>query len=112
MPSPRFATGAVVLAIAGLSVAQDPPKPPARPDPQSTYEPRSGPGAGQEFLAKFVGDWDVAKAFYPRGGGEPSRSAGECRQTMVHGGRFLRSEFTFGKGTDATTGTGLDRKSV
>jgi hypothetical protein len=26
---------------------------------------------------------------------------------MVHGGRFLRSEFTFGSGKDATTGTGL-----
>ncbi len=81
-------------------------QPPQGKDPQSSYEPRSGPGAGQKFLQKFVGDWDVAKAFYPRGGGEPSRAKGTCRQTMIHGGRFLQSEFVFGEGNAKTTGTG------
>jgi hypothetical protein len=80
--------------------------PPAPKDPQSTYEPRSAPGAGQKFLEKFVGDWDVAKTFYSRAG-DPARQAGECRQTMTHDGRFLRSEFVFGQGDTKTTGTGL-----
>jgi hypothetical protein len=83
-----------VLAALGLlaGAGQSPPQP---KDPQSSYEPRSGPGAGQKYLTRFVGEWDVAKAFYPRTG-EPARSKGECRQTMINGGRFLQSEFTFG----------------
>jgi len=75
-------------------------------DPQSKYEPRSQPGEGQKFLQKFVGDWDVAKTFYPRSG-DPVRQQGECRQTMIHGGRFLQSDFTFRRGDEKTTGTGL-----
>ncbi|HJT77341.1 MAG TPA: DUF1579 family protein [Gemmataceae bacterium] len=75
-------------------------------DPQAAYEPRSAPGAGQKFLEKFAGDWDVAKTFYPRSG-EPVRVKGECRQTMINGGRFLRSEFVFGEGAARTTGLGL-----
>src|SRR5262249_10924129 len=75
-------------------------------DPQSTFEPRSGPGAGQKFLEKFVGDWDVVKSFFPRSG-EPARSRGECRQTMIHDGRFLRSEFVFGQDKGKTTGLGI-----
>lgn len=83
-----------------LASAQD------KKDPQSTYEPRSAPGAGQKFLERFVGDWDVQKSFFPRTG-EPVRQKGECKQTMMHGGRFLRSEFVFGEGESKTTGTGI-----
>jgi hypothetical protein len=97
-----WAVFAVVWTFSGAANAQ----PPGR-DPQSTIEPRSGPGAGQEYLRKFVGEWDVAKAFYPRGGGEPSRAQGTCRQTMIHDGRFLQSEFAFGTGQTKTTGLGL-----
>ena len=75
-------------------------------DPQSEYEPRSRPGEGQKFLQKFVGDWEVAKTFHPRAGA-PVRHKGECRQTMMHDGRFLRSEFVFGQGDRKTTGLGL-----
>jgi hypothetical protein len=75
-------------------------------DPQSSFEPKSKPGAGQKFLEKFVGDWQVAKTFHPRMG-EPNRQKGECRQTMIHGGRFLQSEFTFEADGEKTTGTGL-----
>ncbi len=75
-------------------------------DPQSEYEPRSKPGEGQKFLQKFVGDWDVTKTFHPRSG-EPARQKGECRQTMIHGDRFLQSHFTFRRGEEKTTGTGL-----
>lgn len=97
----------LALALALLAVPAALTQPPAKPqDPQSTFEPRSNPGAGQKFLEKFVGDWDVEKAFFPRSG-DPSRSRGECRQTMIHGGRFLRSEFTFEGRGGKSTGTGL-----
>lgn len=76
-------------------------------DPQSTIEPRSAPGVGQKFLEKFVGEWDVAKTFYPRGGGEPARTSGECKQQMIHDGRFLQSDFTFKQGDTKSTGMGL-----
>jgi hypothetical protein len=79
---------------------------PEKKDPQSTYEPRSKPGAGQKFLEKFVGDWDVDKAFFPQSG-EPARQKGECKQSMMHDGRFLRSEFVFGEGDRKTTGLGI-----
>jgi hypothetical protein len=94
---------AVLLTAGPLAAADDPPK---KQDPQNTFEPRSGPGVGQKFLEKFVGDWDVVKTFYPRTG-DPSRQAGTCRQTMIHGGRFLQSEFVFGQGEGKTTGLGL-----
>src|SRR5262245_51278922 len=74
-------------------------------DPQSTFEPRSAPGAGQKFLEKFAGDGEVVKTFYPRTG-DPVRSKGECKQTMIHGGRFLESRFVFQGSSGKTTGTG------
>jgi hypothetical protein len=75
-------------------------------DPLQSFEPKSKPGAGQKFLEKFVGDWDVVKTFHPRKG-EPVRVAGSCKQTMIHAGRFLQSEFTFTSNTGPTTGLGL-----
>lgn len=104
MTFPRCRLALFPLAIVVLVGAGQPPA--QQKDPQSSYEPRSGPGAGQKFLAKFVGDWDVVKTFHPRSG-EPSGQRGTCRQTMEHDGRFLKSEFTFGQGDTKTTGTGL-----
>jgi hypothetical protein len=75
-------------------------------DPQATFEPRSGPGLGQKFLQKFVGEWDVVKAFHPRAG-EPFKMTGTCKQTMTQEGRFLQSEFIFNAKTGKTTGTGV-----
>lgn len=101
--SARSATVALLMMAwpaAAIVGAQD------KNDAQSTYEPRSKPGAGQKLLEKFTGDWDVVKTFYPRSG-ERARASGECRQTMVHEGRFLRSEFTFVSGQVKTTGTGI-----
>jgi hypothetical protein len=86
--------------------AQEKTAPARQKDPQSEYEPRSKPGEGQKILQAFVGDWDVTKTFHPRSG-EPVRQKGECRQTMIHGGRFLQSDFTFRRGEEETTGTGL-----
>jgi hypothetical protein len=75
-------------------------------DPQEKFEPKSKPGAGQKYLEKFAGEWVVDKTFFPKSG-QPARMKGECRQTMIQGGRFLQSEFTFhAKGGD-TTGLGL-----
>jgi hypothetical protein len=99
----KWALALSVILIAPLA-AQQPPK--DKRDPQSAIEPRSGPGEGQKFLEKFVGDWDVAKTFHPRSG-EPVRQKGECNQSLIHGGRFLKSEFVFGSGPTRTTGTGI-----
>jgi hypothetical protein len=98
----------VILLVLALCVAPGISQPPEKKsDAQSTYEPRSAPGEGQRFLQQFVGQWDVDKAFYPRGGGEPSRAKGECKQVMIHDGRFLQSEFVFVSGGAKTTGLGL-----
>ncbi len=99
MSAARLLALICLLAVACGVVAQ-------QPDPQSSYEPRSQPGAGQKFLEKFVGTWDVDKTFYPRSG-DPAKSKGECRQTMINAGRFLQSEFTFGEGDRKSTGVGI-----
>ncbi len=97
----------LMVALACLLVmADDPPAAKAQQDPQAKFEPKSAPGAGQKYLEKFVGDWDVAKAFYPRTG-EPARTSGTCRQTMIHKGRFLQSDFVFGEGENASDGRGI-----
>ncbi|MDR3637527.1 MAG: DUF1579 family protein [Isosphaeraceae bacterium] len=90
-----------LVLTAGLVHGQQPKK-----DPQSAYEPRSRPGAGQKLLEKFVGDWHVVKTFHPRAG-EPVRSEGRCRQNMIHEGRFLQSDFVFGEGERKSTGLGI-----
>jgi hypothetical protein len=95
----------VGLAMVLLTGSSQPPEKKQR-DPQSAFEPRSGPGAGQKYLETFVGDWDVEKTFYPRGG-DPAKTKGTCRQTMIHDGRFLQSEFVFEQDGKKTTGLGL-----
>jgi hypothetical protein len=78
-----------------------------RRDAQNAYEPRTTTGAGQVFLARFAGDWDVVKTFYPAKG-DPVRTLGECMQKMVHEGHFLESDFVFfDKDGGKTTGTGI-----
>jgi hypothetical protein len=62
---------------------------------------------GQKFLGKFVGEWEVARTFYPAPGVTPIRQKGQCRQKLIHDGRFLQSDFTFGSGETTTTGKGL-----
>lgn len=76
-------------------------------DVHGTYEPPSGPGAGQAFLKRFEGEWNVQRNFYPPSGGPPSRATGECAQKMVQDGRFLQSDFTFHQDGRTTTGTGI-----
>lgn len=98
------------LTLVLLLAADDPGKTKAKDkvkkDAQAAFEPRSGPGLGQKFLEKFVGDWDVKKSFFPWTG-EPVKTEGRCRQSMVHNGRFLSSEFVFHAGATESTGTGL-----
>ena len=103
-----FSTGVVfVLLTTGSGVGQDKKNPPDdKKDPQAKFEPRSKPGEGQKFLEQFVGDWEVAKTFHPRGG-KAVQIKGECRQKMVQAGRFLQSDFTFASDAGETTGTGL-----
>jgi hypothetical protein len=102
-PRPRRSALPALLAFAaGCSAAAT-----NRSDPQDSFEPRSAPGQGQEFLARMAGDFTVAKTIHRRAGGEPVTTRGECRQAMVQGGRFLQSDFTFHGEQGSTTGMGL-----
>jgi hypothetical protein len=96
-PCSVVVTAALLLA-AGPARGQEPKRAP--------FEPNSPPGAGQKLLEQFAGEWTAVKAFYPRSG-EPIRAQGQCRQTMIHDGRFLRSEFTFEQGGKTSTGLGI-----
>jgi hypothetical protein len=97
-----FAYLAAFVFAGPFAVAAEPPK----SDAQSSFEPRSQPGAGQEFLKRFAGDWKVVKKFYPRSG-EPAVANGTCHQAMIHDGRFLKSEFVFEQGGKSDTGLGV-----
>jgi hypothetical protein len=98
----RLAVTAIVLAVVlATSVSGQENK-----RERSNFEPRSEPGAGQKFLKRFEGEWDVTKTIH-RQTGEPTRTTGRCRQTMIHDGRFLQSDFTFEQGGRKTTGMGL-----
>ena len=104
MPRSTIVILAVLCAglLCGNATGQDEKK----KDPLKSFEPKSKPGAGQKFLEKFVGEWDVVKSFHLRMG-DPTKSMGECRQTMTQDGRFLLSEFTFKTDAGKTTGSGL-----
>jgi hypothetical protein len=96
----------VALAVVVTGACSAPPAARAERDPQAAYEPTSAPGDGQQYLARFAGDWQVTKTFHPRSG-EPAVTQGTCRQSMIHDGRFLQSEFTFDGDAGKSTGTGL-----
>lgn len=101
----KFSTPLLLFATC-LAMAADEPAKPTK-DAQTTFEPRSGAGAGQKFLERFVGDWEVRKTFFPRTGA-PVQTSGACRQTMIHDGRFLQSDFTFEQsGGSRSTGMGI-----
>src|SRR5262245_5257029 len=50
----------VLLAAAGQPPDKKDEKKTDKKDPQAAFEPKSKPGAGQKFLERFVGEWDVA----------------------------------------------------
>jgi hypothetical protein len=103
---PRKSRAALMIASAVVLLAAGPPQSPKEESPRARFEPSSAPGAGQALLARFAGDFDVVKTFIPREG-KPVVAKGRCHQEMVRGGRFLRSDFTFGEGQAETTGEGL-----
>jgi len=94
------------ILISSAASGQKPPETPKPADAQSAYEPRSAPGAGQKFLEKLAGDWDVVKTFYPKTG-DPIRSNGKAHQAMINEGRFLQSDFTFEGPSGKSTGLGI-----
>ncbi len=102
---PRKVRAALMIASAVLLLAAGPRQSP-KEAPQARFEPNSAPGAGQALLARFAGDFDVVKTFIPRQGAAVV-ARGRCHQEMVRGGRFLRSDFTFGEGKAETSGEGL-----
>ena len=114
----RLLPAMLALAMTGGAARAQTPAAPPRPGPapaspavpkdtQAKYEPPSGPGAGQQFLKTFEGEWTVVRNFYPPGGGPASKATGECTQKMVQDGRFLESDFTFHQDGKTTTGTGI-----
>ena len=97
----------IALIVSAMAHGQPPTPPGDKKDSEEKFEPKGAPGAGQKFLARFAGEWTLQKSFFPRTpGAEPVESTGACKQEMTHGGRFLKSEFTFDGAAGKTTGTG------
>ncbi len=100
---------ALLLVSASFVLGADEPakKPQSPADPLAKVEPRSTPGAGQAYLARFAGEWEVARAIYPTNGGEPRRATGHVSQKMIQDGRFLQSDFVFEQSGRKSTGQGI-----
>jgi len=94
----------MIVASCLLLAAAQPPA--SRKHVESSEETKERPGTGHIYLEKMVGNWDVSKVYYPRGG-DPVRSAGECRQKMIQDGKFLQSEFIFEQADGKSTGQGI-----
>jgi len=74
---------------------------------QNQYEPTRAAGAGQRLLARFAGDWDVVKTFFPINR-KPIVTKGASKQYMIQDGKFLQSDFTFFNPDETkSTGTGI-----
>ncbi len=100
--------GLCLLFSGFLAVAIGGPKVQNKSDAQKAFEPGSGPGTGQKFLARMEGEWTVEKTIFPRTpGAKASKIPGTCNQKMIMDGRFLQSDFTFQSGEKTTTGTGV-----
>lgn len=94
----RWITATLLFAVATIALAQQNHK---------QYEPPNAPGAGQKLLAKFTGDWDVVRTFFPKNG-KPIVTKGACKQYMIQDGKFLQSDFTFvNRDGTRSTGTGI-----
>ena len=94
-----------MMAIGFVAGGQEPGKV-QKKDPQERFEPRGAPGAGQKYLLKYVGDFEVVRNLTFRED-QPVKSTGTCKQRMVQDGRFLQSDFTFDGEGGKTTGQGL-----
>ncbi len=96
-------------APARLTPQDGPPR-----DPQSSFEPRTGAGVGQQFMKKMVGNFEVTKTISPPGK-DPVVTKGRCKQHMIHKGLFLQSDFTFfekdGSKTSGIGTLGFDAKT-
>ena len=78
----------------------------AQKEGQPSQEASSAPGLGQKLLEKMAGFWEVSKVYYPREG-DPVRTSGQCRSTMIQDGRFLQTEFVFDQAEGKFTGLGI-----
>ena len=76
----------------------------ATPRGPTSPAPLRVPARSSSKSSSATGTWRSAS--FP-GFGDPVSLKGACRQTMVHEGRFLQSEFTFQLGSSSSTGTGL-----
>ncbi len=94
----------LMVASCLLTGAAQPPA--TQQETAQSHEPNSRPGAGQKYLEKMVGNWDVTKVFHPRQG-DPIQQRGECRQHMIQDSRFLQCDFVFDDGGKKSTGQGI-----
>jgi Protein of unknown function (DUF1579) len=94
-----------MMAFSLVASGQEPGKG-QKKDAQERFEPRGAPGAGQKYLLKYVGDFDVVRNLTFRED-QPVKSTGTCKQKMVQDGRFLQSDFTFDGEGGKTSGQGL-----
>lgn len=57
-------------------------------------EAMNQPGDGHKIIAGFAGTWNAAVKFWMPGQSEPMPSKGTMVATLIHGGRFLKGEYT------------------
>lgn len=78
-----------VLLIAAPAAAQEPMKPPT-PEEMQAMMAMMGPGPEHKDFEPLAGTWDMDITFNM--GGPPMKVSGRAVNTLILGGRFLKSE--------------------
>lgn len=63
------------------------------PDMMAKYMEAGKPGVAHEFLALFEGEFDAVNRMWMNPDGPPMESKASCTNTVIMGGRFLKSEY-------------------
>lgn len=81
---------AAALLVAVPAAAQDSQMTPPTPEEMQKMMALMGPGPEHQDFAPLVGTWDMDITFNM--GGPPMKVAGRAENTLILGGRFLKSE--------------------
>ena len=115
-PRPRAAPLAVLFAAlaAPAAHAQQTPSPEERARMAALIRAATAPGEAHARLAALEGRWHQRVRFRPTPGAEPVEMDGAATNTMILGGRFLKTESSWGQGVQAVESlllTGHDGRS-
>jgi len=112
-PYLRLSAVIILLPMVALLIAQETQTVPDQGAMEDHYQRLAAPRAEHQKLAMLEGNWGQEVRLWPAPGAEPLIARGTSRNTMILGGRFLKSESISGEGemyTESLTIYGFDNR--